>query len=124
MYVSIGMNIAGIIRNVPVSRNSVNQEFHPTWSCPINQSIKTFIPHIVNKLQRTQEELMWERGKSKYNTYNTLSPFINYSSTPHSIRTWSQWPTNKPTHSDIEAWFPAPFIWLPCIMHWGHSSVT
>ena len=49
-------------------RNEVNQS--------INQSIKAFIPHIDNQVQHIQEELMWERGKLKCNTYNTLSPFM------------------------------------------------
>ena len=42
----------------------------------INQSNKQFIPHIDNQVQHIKEELMWERGKSKCNTYNTLSPFM------------------------------------------------
>ena len=40
------------------------------------KSIKKFIPHIDNQVQHIQEESMWERGKFKCNTYNTLSPFM------------------------------------------------
>ena len=45
----------------------------------IDQSIKNVLPHIDNKVQHIQVELMWERWKLKCNTYNTLSPFINSS---------------------------------------------
>ena len=45
----------------------------------INQINKKIIPHIDNKVERIQEEFMWERGKMKCNTHNILSPLINYS---------------------------------------------
>ena len=35
----------------------------------INQSIETNIPHIDNKVEHIQEEIMLERGKLKCNTY-------------------------------------------------------
>ena len=48
----------------------------------INESInKTCITRIYSKadLQHVKKEFLWERGKLKCNTYDTLSPSINRS---------------------------------------------
>ena len=42
----------------------------------INQNQSNLFPHIDNQVQHIQKELMWEMGKLKRNTYNTLSPFM------------------------------------------------
>ena len=55
--------ISNIEARVPSIFAPGNPEVFHAVSFPFNQSIKKCIPHVDNKVQHIQEEIMWERGK-------------------------------------------------------------